>query len=78
MPMLFINSPRCKKIKKLCKGISIYITISNVPKPIRIHPINDLVVNCSCKKTKAKTKVITTLSLSTGTTLDASPICKAL
>ncbi len=39
--------------------------------------MRDLAVNCSCRKTKAKTSVITTLSLSTGTTLEASPICSA-
>lgn len=54
-----------------------YKTINNVPTPIKIHPIIDLAVNFSCKKTNASTSVITTLSLSIGTTLDASPICRA-
>ena len=55
-----------------------YSTISNVPAPIKTQPIMDLVVNCSCKKIKAKTSVITTLNLSIGTTFDALPICNAL
>ena len=55
-----------------------YRTITKVPTPIRIHPINDLIVNCSCKNTKAKTNVMTTLNLSMGTTFDASPSCNAL
>ena len=55
-----------------------YITIINVPIPIKTHPINDFIVKSSCKKTNANTKVITTLNLSIGTTFDASPICNAL
>lgn len=35
-----------------------------------MHPIIDFVVNCSCKKTKARTSVITTDILSIGTTFD--------
>ena len=61
----------------LCQ-IGIYKTITNVPAPIRIHPINDFAVNSSCKNINASIKVITTLSLSIGTTLEASPICNAL
>ena len=49
-----------------------------VPIVINIHPIKDFKVNSSCKNTNAKTNVITTLNLSTGTTFDASPTCKAL
>ena len=60
-------------------GISFsYKTMINVPAPIKTHPMKDLTVNCSCKNTKASTSVITTLSLSMGTTFEASPICKAL
>ena len=55
-----------------------YITIINVPIPIKTHPINDFIVKSSCKKTNANIKVITTLNLSIGTTFDASPICNAL
>ena len=55
-----------------------YMTIINVPIPISKHPSSDFNVNCSCKNTKARTSVITTLNLSTGTTFDASPTCKAL
>ena len=41
------------------------------------QPIRDLAVNFSWRNTNASTSVITTLSLSTGTTFDASPICSA-
>ena len=58
--------------------ISVQSTMTSVPAPIRIQPIRDFVVNSSCRKIKASTSVMTTLSLSTGTTLEASPICKAL
>lgn len=34
-----------------------YKTINNVPAVIKMHPITDLTVNCSCKKTNAKTCV---------------------
>ena len=53
-------------------------TISSVPAPISIHPSRDLTVNCSCKKINASRMVMTTDSLSTGTTFEASPICSAL
>ena len=56
----------------------IYKTITSVPAPIRIQPSKVFAVNSSCKNTKAKIKVITTLNLSIGTTFDASPICSAL
>ena len=55
-----------------------YKTISNVPAPISAHPIKLFVVNSSCKNTKASTSVMITLSLSIGTTFDASPTCSAL
>ena len=48
----------------------IYRTIIKVPMPIRIQPIKDFGVNFSCRNTKASTKVIKTLNLSTGTTFD--------
>ena len=51
-----------------------YRTSNNVPAPIKMQPISDLVVNCSCRNTNASTSVMTTLSLSIGTTLEASPI----
>ena len=57
---------------------SVHSTMTSVPAPIRIQPIRDFTVNSSCRKIKASINVMTTLSLSTGTTLDASPICKAL
>ena len=66
-----------RQTESLCT-VHDYITIINVPIPIRIHPTNDLIVNSSCKNTNANTKVITTLNLSIGTTFDASPICNAL
>ena len=52
-------------------------TISSVPRPIRAQPARDFAVKRSCRKRKASASVMTTLSLSTGTTLDASPICSA-
>ena len=55
----------------------VHRTISNVPAPIRMQPISECTVNFSCRKTKASTSVMTTLSLSTGTTREASPICNA-
>lgn len=55
-----------------------YKTITNVPTPIKTQPISDFTVNCSCRNTKAKTIVMTTLNLSMGATLDTSPICNAL
>ena len=53
-------------------------TMIKVPSPIRMQPIKDLTVNCSCNNTKARTNVMTTLNLSMGTTLEAWPICNAL
>ena len=55
-----------------------YKTISRVPAPIRMQPSTDLVVTFSCRKTKASTIVMTTESLSIGTTFDTSPSCRAL
>ena len=79
------------KAKKICSYLLYYIykislykykliynTINNVPAVIKIEPIIDFIVNCSCKNVNAKIKVITTLNLSIGTTFDASPICNAL
>ncbi len=60
------------------RNILYHKTIISVPAPIKMHPINDFVVNVSCKNTNANINVITTLNLSMGTTLDASPICNAL
>ena len=57
---------------------AIYRTITRVPMPMRMQPMMDLVVTASCRNTKARIRVMTTLSLSMGTTLDASPICSAL
>ena len=65
------NFPRHSVIDRIIYN---YKTINKVPAVIRIEPIKDLDVNFSCKNTKASTSVITTLSLSTGTTFDASPI----
>ena len=63
-------------VQEVC--FSFYITMINVPAVISTAPTNDFAVNFSWRNTKARTKVITTLSLSIGTTLDASPICNAL
>ena len=57
---------------------TLYKTISSVPAPMRTQPRTDLAVTFSWRKTKARIRVMTTLNLSTGTTLDASPICSAL
>ena len=59
-------------------GIFSYKTIINVPAAMRMQPMMDLALNFSFKKIKAKIKVMTTLSLSMGTTLEASPNCRAL
>lgn len=56
----------------------IYITIKSVPTLIKINPIIDFAVNCSCKNIAAKTIVITTLNLSIGTTTDTLPSFNAL
>ena len=53
-------------------------TITSVPAVISAAPIRDLAVKLSCRKTNASTNVITTLSLSMGTTLETSPTCNAL
>ena len=52
-------------------------TITSVPAAIRMVPIRDLTLNFSCRKIKDSASVITTLSLSMGTTLDTSPSCSA-
>lgn len=62
----------------MCIFKIIYKTINSVPAPIKTQPINDLIVNSSCRNTKANTRVMTTLNLSIGTTFEASPICNAL
>ena len=54
-----------------------YSTINSVPAVMRAQPMRLLAVKGSCSTTKASARVMTTLSLSTGTTLDAVPICKA-
>ena len=54
--------------------LRVYKTITNVPILISIHPINDLVVNCSCKNANARTNVMTTLILS-GLGTGASWLC---
>ncbi len=58
--------------------VIVYITINKVPAVIKIAPMADFAVNCSWRNINAKIKVRTTLNLSIGTTLDASPICNAL
>ncbi len=56
---------------------AIQITIIKVPIAIRIQPARDSTVNFSCGTTNTSTRVITTLSLSIGTTFEASSICNA-
>ena len=52
-------------------------TINSVPAVMRAQPMRFLAVKGSCSTTKASARVMTTLSLSMGTTLDAAPTCKA-
>ena len=49
-------------------------TMSNVPPAMRKHPRMERRVSCSWSSTAARMMVITTLSLSIGTTFDTSPI----
>lgn len=57
--------------------VSVHSTISSVPTARKTQPAADLILIGSPKNTKASTSVSTTLILSTGTTLDASPSCSA-
>ena len=52
-------------------------TISSVPAPMRAHPSRAFAPACSWRKRKARARVMTTLSLSTGTTLETSPAWRA-
>ncbi len=72
--LFFMFSFSCSFLFGQAEG---YRTISSVPMPIRTQPITEFTVNFSCRKTKASTRVMTTLSLSIGTTLETSPICRA-
>ena len=64
--------------KHFCpERFSFYNTMNNVPAAISTQPNRLLALAGSCKIRKASASVMTTLSLSTGTTLDASPICSA-
>ena len=60
-----------------CSFFDCHSTISRVPAVIRIQPTRDLAVNFSWRNTKASTRVRMVLILSMGTTLEASPICRA-
>ena len=51
-----------------------YITMSNVPPAMRMHPRMERRVSCSWSSTAARMMVITTLCLSIGMTFDTSPI----
>ena len=57
---------------------SFYKAITRVPAAIKPQPIADFTENCSWRNITAKIIVMTTLSLSIGTTLEACPICRAL
>ena len=59
-------------------AVPTYNTMHSVPAVISSEPIIDFAVICSWRKITAKINVITTLNLSIGTTLDASPCCNAL
>ena len=78
-PKLSIQNTRTKKDAFSQASLPYHhSTMSKVPAAINPQPRIDFVVNCSCRITAARIIVITTLSLSTGTTLEASPICRAL
>ena len=78
-PKLSIQNTRTKKDAFSQASLPYHhSTMSKVPAAINPQPRIDFVVNCSCRITAARIIVITTLSLSTGTTLEASPICSAL
>ena len=62
------------KLQKDGRG---YSTITSVPAAMRAAPSRDLTENSSRRNTHARIRVMTTLSLSTGTTLEASPTCSA-
>ena len=47
---------------------SLHSTITNVPAPISRQPTSDFTVNCSCRKMNASASVMSTDSLSMGTT----------
>ena len=66
--------PAQMQIRKLIPVEKRQITITNVPAVISTAPANDFTVKLSCRKTNANASVMTTLSLSTGTTFEASPI----
>ena len=53
---------------------AVYKIMTNVPSVIRTPPMTTLAVTASCRKINAMIMVMTTLNLSIGTTLDASPI----
>ena len=57
--------------------ILFYNTMNKVPAAMSAQPIRLLAVNGSCRMKNASASVMTTLSLSMGTTLDAAPICNA-
>lgn len=72
------KTPACGAFRRpAAVFIRYHKTISSVPAPMSRQPIRDLGVKRSCKNTNASTSVMTTLSLSIGTTFDASPICSA-
>ena len=57
--------------------ILFYNTMNKVPAAMSAQPIRFLAVNGSCRMKNASASVMTTLSLSMGTTLDVAPICNA-
>lgn len=74
----FINTSVHKIISATVLTLLTYNIKIKVPIVIKSPPTNVCTVNASFRMKKAKTIVITTLNLSIGTTLEASPICKAL
>lgn len=64
--------------ERLIGSFAFYNIMVKVPAVINKTPIRILGVIGSWRIKKARITVITMLNLSTGTTLEASPICKAL
>ncbi len=76
-----ISIPKCPFTKPIAERIDLktpHSTITSVPAPISRQPTSDFTVNCSCRKRNARASVMSTDSLSMGTTFETSPSCSAL
>ena len=72
VPLILFREPFCRP------PILNHNTINSVPAPMSTQPATVFTDTVSCRNTNASTSVITTDSLSIGTTFDTSPICSAL